>query len=182
MVLTITISGLHGTGKSSYARILSKDFGLRHVSSGDLFRQIAKDKGITVLELSRIAASSTEIDRMIDERARQEALKGGVIIDGLLAAWMAGDLASIKILLVASERVRVERIAHRDKQSYNDAREATLLREHIEKDRFIKVYKLDIEDYSIYDLVLNTGLLPLKANIEVIKGFIQEYIKLHGGK
>ena len=49
MTLTVTISGLHGTGKTTYARILSKDFGLRHISAGDLFRQIAKGKGVSIL-------------------------------------------------------------------------------------------------------------------------------------
>lgn len=182
MNLTITISGLHGTGKSTYAKILSKDFGLRHISAGELFRQIAKDKGVSVLELSQIASNSQEIDRLIDERTKKEAERRDVIIDGLLAGWIAGDLANIKIYLMASESVRIKRIANRDKLSYDDARKVTLLRESIEKDRFKKVYKLNIDEYTIYDLVLNTGLLSLIANVGVIRKFIQEYVKLHGGK
>lgn len=182
MNLTITISGLHGAGKTTYAKILSKDFGLRHISAGELFRQIAKDKGISIIELSELASDSQEIDRLIDERTKKEAEKGGVIIDGLLAGWMAENIANIKIHLVASERVRIERIASRDQLSYDDARKATLLRERIEKERFKKVYNLNIDDHSIYDMVLNTGLLSLKANVGVIRSFIQEYIKLRGGK
>jgi cytidylate kinase len=182
MALTITISGLHGTGKSTYAKILSKYFRLRHISAGDLFRQIAKDKGISIIELSKIASISHEIDSLIDERTKKEAEIGNVIIEGLLAGWLAGSAASIKFHLVASEQIRIERIARRDKLSYDEARKATLLREMIEKERFKKVYKLNIDDYSIYDLVLNTGLLSLKMNVGVIRSFIQEYVKLHGGK
>lgn len=182
MKLTITISGLHGTGKSTYAKILSKAFGLRHISAGELFRQIAQEKGISIIELSKIASDSQEIDSLIDERTKKEAEIGDVIIDGFLAGWMAGAAANLKIHLIAPERVRIERIARRDRLSYDEARNTTLLRESIEKERFKKVYKININNYSIYDLVLNTGLLSLKANVGVIRGFIQEYIKLHGGK
>ena len=182
MNLTITISGLHGTGKSTYAKILSKDFGLRHISAGDFFRQIAKDKGISVIELSQMASSNREIDFLIDERTKNEAEIGNIIIDGLLAGWMVGDLADIKIYLVASERVRIERVASREKISFDDAKKNTLLREAIEKDRFKRVYTLNIDDYLIYDLILNTGLISLEANVGVIRKFIQEYIKLKRGK
>jgi len=182
MKLTITISGLHGTGKSTYARILSKHFGLRHVSAGDLFRQIAKERGVSVIELSKTASESREIDSLIDERTRKEAETGDVIIDGFLAGWMAGDAANLKIQLIAPESVRIERIARRDRVSYDEARAETLRREKMERERFRKVYKIDINNYSIYDLVLNTGRLSLKANVGIIRVFIQEYIKLYGGK
>ena len=37
MKLTITLSGFHGTGKSTYARIIAKNLNLRHISAGGLF-------------------------------------------------------------------------------------------------------------------------------------------------
>jgi predicted cytidylate kinase len=182
MNLTITISGLHGTGKTSYAKILSKTFTLRHLSAGQLFRQIAKEKNVSVIELGQVAISNYDIDHLIDERTRKEARKGNVIIDGLLAGWIARNFAEIKILLVAPERIRIERIAKRDKLSFEKAKEATLFREKIERERFSKIYNINIDDKSIYDMVLNTDLLSFKSNITLMKHFILEFIKLREGK
>jgi len=182
MKLVITISGLHGTGKTTYAKILSKDLGLRHVSAGELFRKIAKERCISITELSQIASRNHEIDHLIDNRTKKEAENGDVIIDGLLAGWMARDLADIKVHLVASERIRIGRIARRDRIPYEEAKKVTLLREKIERERFKRVYNINIDDNLIYDLVLNTGLRPLEANVEIIRKFIQEYVKFHGGK
>ena len=180
MGLVITISGLHGTGKSTFARILSKKFKLRLVSAGELFRQIATKRRLTISELSKISYENKEIDEIIDERTRMEAKKGNVVLDGLLAGWMARDEANIKIYLTASESVRVERIARRDGITYDAARKATLLREELERIRFKRFYGIDIDDTSIYDLALNTGLLSVKANVKVIENFIKEYIMEYG--
>ena len=95
MNLVITISGLHGTGKSTYARILSEGFNLRHVSAGELFRQIARERGLSVSELSKFSSKNREIDNLIDERTRGEARRGSVALDGLLAGWMAKDEADL---------------------------------------------------------------------------------------
>jgi cytidylate kinase len=182
MRLTITLSGLHGTGKSTYARIIARNFNLRHVSAGGLFRQIAKEKGLSVSELSRLSSQNHDIDQLIDERTKEEALQRNVILDGLLAGWMARDVADLKIFLTAPDNMRFRRIARRERVSYSEARRATLYRERLERRRFKRVYGTNIDDTSIYDLIFNTGLLTVKANIEVIEKFIHEYIKARRGK
>lgn len=182
MKLTITLSGFHGTGKSTYARIIAKNFNLRHVSAGGLFRQIAREKELSVSELSRLSSKNHDVDQLIDERTKEEALKRNVILDGLLAGWMVGDVADLKIFLTAPDNMRFRRIARREHISYTEARQATLYRERLERRRFKKVYGINIDDTSIYDLIFNTGLLTVKANIEVIEKFIYEYIKAGRGK
>lgn len=182
MNLVITISGLHGTGKSTFARAVSKDFNLRHISAGELFRQIAFKRGLTVSELSKLSSKNRSVDDVVDERTRSEAKRGSVVLDGLLAGWLVKEDADVKIFLVASERVRIERIARREGISYDAAREATLLREGLERRRFNRFYGVDIRDLSLYDLVLNTGLLSVEANIQIITTFIREYIKAYRRK
>jgi cytidylate kinase len=182
MTLTITLSGFHGTGKSTYARIISKNLNLRHISAGGLFRQLAREKGLSVAELSRISAENPEIDQLIDERTKDEARRRNVILDGLLAGWMADDLADLKIFLTAPDKMRFKRIARRERIKYSQARQTTLFREGLERRRFKRVYGINIDDTSIYDLIFNTGLLTVKANIEVIEKFINEYIKASRGK
>ncbi len=179
MNLVITISGLHGTGKSTTARAISQVFHLRHVSAGELFRQIAVDRGLTVYELSALSDADQSIDDLVDDRTRREAKQGNVVLDGLLTGWLLKDEADIKIFFIAPEKVRIERIARREGLSYHAARKATLLRERLERRRFNRFYSVDIRDLSIYDLVLNTGVLSVKANLQVITTFIRGYVKAH---
>ena len=181
MGLVVTISGLHGTGKTTYAEILSNGFNLRHFSAGMLFRQIATEKGVSISSLTRVAAREDEIDRLVDDRTRMEAERGNVIIDGLLAGWIAREFADIKIFLTTPDDVRVLRIAKRDGISTSEARKTTLFRERAEKRRFKTFYTIDIDDMNIYDLILNTELLPITSNIKIMRKLVQEYIKFHGG-
>jgi len=181
MGLVITLSGLHGTGKTTYAKTLSKIFNIRHISAGILFRQIAAEKGISISELTQFASRNDKIDQLIDERTRMEAERGNVIIDGLLAGWIALKSADIKLYLTTVDTIRFSRIAIRENISTIKARKLTLFREELERKRFIKYYNINLDNLTIYDLILNTELLSIESNVMIMKNFIQEYVKLHGG-
>lgn len=164
----ITVSGPHGTGKSTYAKALAATLGLRYVSGGGFFRDLAKEKGLTLETFSKMAAEDPAIDRLIDERTKTEAKTGGVVIDAQLGAWMVKDLADVKVLIVASDDVRFKRIAERDRISISEARKQTLERERIQKQRYQKYYGLDVSDLSIYDLKIDAGLYPIEQAKSVV--------------
>jgi len=176
--LVVAIGGLHGTGKSTYAKALAKTFNLRHVSAGEAFRRLAKKAGVSLQELTRRALEDRSIDEYVDQMVKEEASKGGVIIDGLLSAWMAGDKAHIKIYLWAPDRVRFKRIAERDGLSIEEAEKVTLEREKAEKERYMKYYGINIDDLSVYDIVLNTELLPIQSIVKILEDIIKEYVKI----
>ena len=60
--MIITISGALGSGKSTVAKILVRKFNLKHYSTGDFMREIAAKRGVTLLELSKLA----ETDKLWD--------------------------------------------------------------------------------------------------------------------
>ena len=66
--MIITISGALGSGKSTVAKILVQKFNLKHYSTGDFMREIAVKRGITLLELSKLAETDKSIDEELDER------------------------------------------------------------------------------------------------------------------
>ena len=177
MNLVITIGGLHGTGKSTYGAALADYFSLRHVSSGKIFRSIALERGVSIEELSKSAEEGFDLDRLIDDATKEEARKGSVVVDGLLAGWMAQDLSTVKILLSAPESVRMERLSKRDNSTIEETKRMTLLREESERTRFKRYYRIDIDDDSIYDIIINTALLPIDSNLKVLKTLIKECIK-----
>ncbi len=175
MSIIITVGGLHGTGKTTYARRLAEDLRFRHVSAGDLFRAMAEAKGITLDELNRLAESDPAIDKEIDQRIKDEASMGNVILDGQLAAWMAKD-ADLKILLIAPKEVRLDRIAQRDNIRPEEAEEKTLGREEIERERYKRYYGIDMADPSVYDLIVDTNLYQLEEMMKILKRIVSDYI------
>ena len=179
-MVVVAVSGLHGSGKSTYAREIAKEFGLRYVSAGMAFRKVAEERGMTLEELTKLAGRDPEVDRAIDEMVKREAERGDVVLDGLLVAWMAGDRADVKIFLTAPFEERVRRIAMRDGKKLEDALEETKFREEAEADRFRRYYGIDIHDLSIYDVVLNTALMPLESNVKILKEIVREYIASRG--
>lgn len=164
----ITVGGPHGAGKSTYAKALAEALQLRYVSAGELFRDLARERGLTLETFSKMAAEDPAIDRLIDERTKAEAKKGGVVIDAQLGAWMVKDLADVKVLIIAPDDVRFRRIAERDRISVQESRKRTLARETIQKKRYQKYYGLDVSDLSIYDLKIDTGLYPIEKAKSVV--------------
>jgi cytidylate kinase len=177
--IVITVSGPHGTGKSTYARALAEELQLRYVCAGELFRDLARERGMSLESFSKYAASNPEVDHLIDERTREEAKKGGVVIDAQLAAWMVKDEADVKLLLVASDQVRFHRIAQRDRVTFDFAKNETLAREDIQRIRYKKYYRIDVSDLSIYDLKIDTGLHSIDYTRKSIVDAVRSLLKKH---
>jgi cytidylate kinase len=174
----VTVGGPHGTGKSTYAKALASALGLRYVCAGDMFRDLAKKKGVTLETFSQMAAKDHSIDRAIDDRTRVEARRGGVVIDAQLGAWMAKEIADVKLLIVAPDDVRFRRIAERDGISVAEARKQTLARESIQRQRYQEYYGFDVGDVGIYDLKIDTGSHPIeKAKSIVIESVRRQLAK-----
>ncbi len=172
--LIITVSGVHGVGKSTLSKYISSKYGFKRVSSGELFRMIASEKGISLEELSSIAEKDPTIDRMIDERMRRECSSGGCVGDGLLAGWMLKDVAHIKIWLKCPLEIRVRRIAEREGREYSEVYRETLIREESEFRRFKRFYGIDVDDLSIYDFIFDTSKIKLDTLYKIIDLIIED--------
>ncbi len=172
--LVIAVSGLHGSGRSTHAKRLAEEFGLRYVSSGTIFRQMAEERGLTLEEMSRLTEEDPEFDKLIDERAREESRKGGVVVDATLSGWMCED-PDLRIFLTAPLEARIRRIAEREGIDIEAARRETVARAESERERFRDYYEVDISDLSVYDLVLNTDLFDPNGTARILKRFVEEY-------
>ena len=172
--LVITVSGVHGSGRSTHAKKLAEAFDLRYVSSGTIFRQMADERGISLEEMSRLTEEHPELDRMIDERATEESKKGGVVIDATLSGWMAHD-PDIRIFLKTPLEARIRRIAAREGVPLEVAERETTIREESERERFQEYYGVDIADLSIYDVILNTELYEPEGTARILKCAVEEY-------
>lgn len=156
--MLITVSGPAGSGKSTLAANLAAELASEHLSGGDIFRDIAAERGLSPLELNRRAEEDDQIDRDLDKRLRSTAReRDNLVLESRLAGWMAGEYADLRLWLDAPLDVRAARIADREEKSVGQAREETQARAESEALRYQEYYGIDIEDLSIYDLVINTA-------------------------
>ena len=173
--LFITVSGPPGCGATTVCEGLSAALDCGYVSGGDIFRELADDRGMSLSQLIAKTDETDEIDRALDQRLRTIAEKWGAsnkpfVLESRLAGWLAGNRADLRIWLDAPEEVRVERTADREEM------EAEMrVREVSEAGRYRSYYGIDVDDRSFYDLAINTARWSPEATLEMILSAIEEY-------
>ncbi|MDK2796422.1 MAG: CMP/dCMP kinase [Archaeoglobaceae archaeon] len=166
--MKITISGPPGSGKTTVAKILSERLKIKLISAGEVFRRLAFEKGMSLEEFSKHAELNPEIDILVDKVQREMAEKEkDAIIEGRLSGWMIKN-AELKVYIFADAEVRYSRIAKREGKDLSVVRKETLLREEVEKRRYQKFYGIDIEDWRIYDLIINSNRMSPEKIAEII--------------
>ncbi|MBN1801378.1 MAG: AAA family ATPase [Candidatus Lokiarchaeota archaeon] len=177
--MIITISGLHGTGKSTVGKRIAKSLGLRYYSTGQAFRDLAMDHEMTLEEFTAHAENNPKIDKELDEKIVELAKEGNIVIDSQLSGYILETKADFKILLACPIETRVKRMADRDKTSYEEKFKETTLRETSEKERFKELYGIDLGDTikarEIHDLVLETENMTIE---EIVKNILDNIKKL----
>ena len=170
--LFITVSGPPGCGATTVSEGLSAALDCGYVSGGDIFRQLADDRDMS---LSQLIAKTDEIDRALDRRLRTIAEKWGAankpfVLESRLAGWLAGNRADLRIWLDAPSEVRVDRTRDREEM------EAEMrVREVSEAGRYRSYYGIDVDDRSFYDLAINTARWTPETTLEMILTAVEEY-------
>jgi cytidylate kinase len=174
--MLLTVSGPPGVGKSTLAAGLARRFGYDHVSGGDIFRDIAAERDLSLAELNALAEEDDQIDRDLDRRLRTTAReRDDLVLESRLAGWMAGEHADLKVWLDAPLSVRAARIAEREGKSVADARAETEAREASETARYEAYYDIDFGDLSIYDVSVNTARWDAEAVLDVVAAAVERY-------
>lgn len=174
--MLLTVSGPPGGGKSTTAAGLAGRFDLEHVSGGDIFRELAADRGMSLAEFNELAETDDDIDRDLDRRLYEIAReRDGLVLESRLAGWLAADQADFRFWLDAPLTVRAERVADRENKPVAVAREETREREASEALRYDEYYGIDIADLSIYDLVVNTARWEPDTIVSLLASAIETY-------
>ncbi|MEA1930846.1 MAG: AAA family ATPase [Euryarchaeota archaeon] len=174
--MLLTVSGPPGSGKSTNAAALADRFDLDHVSGGDIFRELADERGYSPVEFNELAEENEQIDRDLDRRLRDIAVeRDDILLESRLAGWLAADYADIKIWLDAPREIRAERIADREDKPVEVARQETSRRENSESLRYKEYYNIDIADLTIYDITCNTARWGPESMQQVLATAVEAY-------
>ncbi|RCV62803.1 cytidylate kinase [Methanophagales archaeon] len=175
--MRLTISGLPGSGTTTVANLLSREFEMELISAGEMFRQIANAKKLQLAHFNKLAEDNDEFDRQIDELQGKEAMKrDNVIIESRLAGFFVPK-ADLKIWLKAPSEIRARRIGSREGVAYIDALSAMRDRERSEHKRYEQYYGILLDDLTIYDLVIDSSRWNEKGIVAMIKVAVERVSK-----
>lgn len=172
----ITISGPPGCGATTVARELADALNYDYVNGGQMFRDLADERGLTLNELLEQAGSDDTLDRSLDARIQRiidqhSFTTTGLVIESRLAGWVAGDDADFKLWLDAPRDIRIERTKYRSDEDL-ELRE----RESNEIARYEQYYGIDLRNTRFYDLHINTARWAPEPIVDMVMTSLENYV------
>lgn len=182
----ITICGGLGSGKSSTAKRVAKALNFKHFSSGDFFRQVGLELGLSVTETNIRAETDKKIDEMTDQKLRDLNAGNKIVIDSRTAFhWIP---KSFKVYLDLPHEIAKHRILASIKNdglrqksenhsTVEEVYEKMVKRFESEQKRYWDLYKINNSDKAQFDLVIDTNKNNLEQVIEIIISEYKKWIK-----
>ncbi len=177
----ITLTGNLGSGKSTISRLMSEHYGYEIYSTGKIQRQLAAERGLTVLEMNRLMETDHSFDNIIDDTVRKisEEAKEDLFFDSRLAWHFAVN--SFKVFLSVDINEAARRVfndSRGDVETYKDmvdARDMLIERAHAEDARYKEIYGIDYFRPSNYNLILDSTFTSPNILAEMIQIEKQHY-------
>jgi cytidylate kinase len=131
---------------------------------------VKKVRPLTAVD--RLLAYSDSIDRALDAKMAGYARRGGMVLEGRLAAFIALQerVDALKVWLTASEKVRAQRVSQRENSDSVKVLRQNEERQRSDAKRYREIYGFDLNDTSIYDLVLDSDQADPEALADKILG------------
>ncbi len=176
--MNLSLTGNLGSGKSSLGKELTAR-GFEIISSGDIFRSLAAERNISIVEMNKIAETDKSIDKMVDDRTiALGKTKDNTIFDSRMGWHFVPN--SFKVFLMVDLQEAGNRVYHdslRKAETYQDADaaiKALYERQSLEKERYEELYGVNYYDLNNYNLVIDsTHAGPAAIAEEIIKRFEQ---------
>jgi len=167
--MIIAISGLTGSGKNTLGERLAEQLRYRLVCP--TFKDLAKKEGVTLLEFQRKAAKDPDIDKKFDALLKEEAGKGNCVVTTWLGPWMVKP--NISVWVYAPDDVRAERLAKRDGVTVKEAKAHMAARDADNRERYMKLYGIDIYDHNGFDVCVNSGYYSPEQLVGIVLKVIE---------
>jgi len=177
-MVNVTISGHPGSGTSTLVRGLMDRFGWSSLNGGDVFREEAKRRGLSLGAFGELCKNELDVDRSLDEllRQRMQGDDAANIVESRLAGWWAHrlNLPCLRIWLDVSDEERARRVSGREGLAFDEALEANRARAAVDGERFMLLYGLVPEDPEPYTHVLDATSLNASQILDHVVALLEE--------
>ncbi|MFA5926173.1 MAG: AAA family ATPase [Parcubacteria group bacterium] len=187
--MIVSFNGDEGSGKSTIAKKIAETLGYPRYYMGQIFRDMAKRRGLTVVEYGKLGESDPQIDKELDDHILELSKNESDFIIESRTAWHLIPV-SLKIYLRVDEREGARRIFKQLQEeagnSRNEIKKFSSL-EDIMKNiskrrktddlRYEKYYGINIRDSKNYDLYLDTTDLSREEVFKKVIEFIRKNLK-----
>ena len=162
----IAISGLAGSGKNTVSGEVARRMGWQIIEP--TFKTLAAKEGITLMQFQEKAKKDSDIDKKFDAALQEECQKGNCVVATWLGPWMAPG-KPFRVWLDVPQTIRAKRVAGREGGKIEDSLAHIKKRDADNRERYKKVYGIDIFDHAGFDLVLDASAkTPMQLAEEII--------------
>jgi len=163
--MIISIGGDLGSGKSTLAKQLAEVLGWKRYSMGQLHRDMASSKGLTLVEHNKLAESDPKIDLDVDEYQRKLGeMEDNFIIEGRTSWHFIPH--SLKLYIKVDEEVGAKRVLlakregeDKDVDTVEKVLDSLKNRKDNERKRYLDFFGIDVYDLKNYDFIIDTTKL-----------------------
>jgi len=181
--MKITLAGSPGSGKSTLRKMLAEHYGLSTKCTGDFMRELSREYGFSDITefLVKYVSNHPEVDHRVDEeQGNYGKVNDNFVLDAHLGFHFVPD--SIRIRLVceleeASMRIlKDKKRTNEEAKTISDSIFASQKRMDTMRKNFFNLYKVDIEDPSNFDLILDTTKLSSSEVFNRVLAYIDGQI------
>ena len=186
MLRSIIISGPPAIGKTTIAKAITEEFGLTHLSGGDILKELAEEEGFKTggddwwdtqegMNFLSQRQENSEFDKKVDEKLKKHFLDGNVVITSYTLPWLVEG--GVKIWLEGSKENSAQRMTTRDNLSKDSALEIVQKRYQENKKIYKALYGFEFgEDLSVFDKVIETDGLNASQVLDIAKTVVRKLI------
>ena len=158
-LLKVTISGPPGSGTSTLVSRIASSRDWSSLNGGDVFREEARTRGLTVEQLSSEAKEDLDVDRSLDLLLQKmmSSNDSPEIVESRLSGWWAhkNNLDCLRVWVNVSEQERARRIQKREGGDLEDCLRKSQKRQRDDMERYSILYDINLDDMSPYNLVID---------------------------
>ena len=176
-MLRITVSGHPGSGTSTLVKALMAHYSWTSLNGGDVFRQEAARREMSLGEFGELCKSDLNVDRELDKQLQQQMQDdSSQIVESRLAGWWAYrlEIPCVRLWLDVDETERAKRVVYREGGSIEDALEANKKRTSVDAERFMELYQILPEQREPYTTVLDATNLGSEEVLAAVISILEE--------
>jgi len=183
---SVIISGLPAIGKTTIAKGLAKEFGMKYLGGGDILKELASEQGFQTggddwwdtqdgMKFLTQRQKDPTFDKKVDEKLKKLFMQGGLVITSYTLPWLVDD--GIKIWLSGSQHNSADRMKSRDNLTEKEAIKIVQKRYDENKILYKKLYNFNFgEDLTVFDKIINTDGLNAQQVLDAAKDVVRELL------